>query len=81
MWPDWVSNTGPLTYVSGALPTAQHGLARLQWRNMFRSDYECMHRGLSLYLRLGKVFFDIFRISGRQFGTFFKNFFVGSDFI
>ena len=22
MWPDWVSNSGPLTYESGALPTA-----------------------------------------------------------
>ena len=22
MWPDWVSNPGPLTYESGALPTA-----------------------------------------------------------
>ena len=29
MWPDWVSNPGPLTYESGALPTALHGPARL----------------------------------------------------
>ena len=29
MWPDWVSNPGPLTYKSGALPTALHGLADL----------------------------------------------------
>ena len=27
MWPDRVSNPGPLTYESGALPTALHGLA------------------------------------------------------
>ena len=27
MWPDWVSNPGPLTYESGALPTALHGPA------------------------------------------------------
>ena len=27
MLPDWVSNPGPLTYESGALPTALHGLA------------------------------------------------------
>ena len=27
MWPDWVSNPGPLTYESDALPTALHGPA------------------------------------------------------
>ena len=27
MWPDRVSNPGPLTYESGALPTAQRGPA------------------------------------------------------
>ena len=27
MWPDWVSNPGPLTYESGALPTAICGPA------------------------------------------------------
>ena len=27
MWPDQVSNPGPLTYESGALPTALHGPA------------------------------------------------------
>ena len=27
MWPDWVSNPGPLTYVSGALRTALRGPA------------------------------------------------------
>ena len=27
MWPDWVSNPGPLTYESGALPTALCGPA------------------------------------------------------
>ena len=29
MWPDRVSNPGPLTYESGALPTALRGLAIL----------------------------------------------------
>ena len=29
MWPDWVSNPGPLTYESGALPTALRGPAVL----------------------------------------------------
>ena len=27
MWPDWVSNPGPLTYESGALPTVLRGPA------------------------------------------------------
>ena len=27
MWPDWVSNPGPLTYESGALPIALRGSA------------------------------------------------------
>ena len=27
MWPDWVSNSGPLTYKSGALPTVLCGPA------------------------------------------------------
>ena len=30
MWPDWVSNPGPLTYESGVLPIALRGLARLK---------------------------------------------------
>ena len=30
MWPDWVSNPGPLTYESGALPTALRGLAKYE---------------------------------------------------
>ena len=29
MWPDWVSNPGPLTYKTGALPTALCGPATL----------------------------------------------------
>ena len=29
MWPDRVSNPGPLTYESGALPTALRGQAEL----------------------------------------------------
>ena len=30
MWPDQVSNPGPLTYESGALPTALRGPALIQ---------------------------------------------------
>ena len=29
MLPDWVSNPGPLTYESGALPIALRGLANI----------------------------------------------------
>ena len=29
MWPDWLSNPGPLTYESGALPTALCGPAEM----------------------------------------------------
>ena len=32
MWPDRVSNPGPLTYESDALPTALHGPASLMER-------------------------------------------------
>ena len=30
MWPDWVSNPGPLTYKTGALPTALRSPASYQ---------------------------------------------------
>ena len=39
MWPDWVSNPGPLTYESGTLPTSLRGPAT--WSGDF-----------ALYLRL-----------------------------
>ena len=32
MWPDRVSNPGPPTYESGALPIALRGPARRRWR-------------------------------------------------
>ena len=34
MWPDWVSNPRPLTYESGALPTALRGPAVHQSRTV-----------------------------------------------
>ena len=40
MWPDRVSNPGPLTYESGALPTALRGLASgLSKQCKPKSDY------------------------------------------
>ena len=33
MWPDRVSNPGPLTYESGALPTVLRGLAKVMLTN------------------------------------------------
>ena len=38
MWPDRVSNPGPLTYESGALPTALRGPA-LEAMNFFDNRY------------------------------------------
>ena len=35
MWPDRVSNPGPLTYESGALPTALCGPAGFQEKQLF----------------------------------------------
>ena len=34
MLPDWVLNPGPLTYESGVLPTALHGLASLNAKHI-----------------------------------------------
>ena len=36
MLPDRVSNPGPLTYESGALPIALRGPAELQWLEHFK---------------------------------------------
>ena len=35
MWPDRVSNPGPLTYESGALPTALRGPATFKVNQLF----------------------------------------------
>ena len=40
MWSDRVSNPGPLTYESGALPTALRGLAREKGGTGNQTDYE-----------------------------------------
>ena len=39
MWPDRVSNPGPLTYESGALPTALRGPAGLTEQRLFELCY------------------------------------------
>ena len=38
MWPDWVSNPGPLTYESGALPTALRGPAGICCEYLSRNN-------------------------------------------
>ena len=38
MWPNRVSNPGPLTYESGALPTALRGPATINWSRLIRSS-------------------------------------------
>ena len=35
MLPDWVSNPGPLTYESGALPTALRGPATVSGKQLY----------------------------------------------
>ena len=63
MWLDWVSNPGPLTYESGALPIVQRGLAYIYSINVFSIDINSFSSGsysssnlinlscLTLYLR------------------------------
>ena len=44
MWPDWVSKPGPLTYESGALPTALRGPA---YRGSNSTIFASLFRGVS----------------------------------
>ena len=49
MWPDRVSNPGPPTYESGALPIALRGPAKLrrheQYYSVILAEYICYYRG------------------------------------
>ena len=50
MLPDWVSNPGPLTYESGALPIALRGPATASWQIKTGSlghflEKPCVHPG------------------------------------
>ena len=38
MWPDWLSNPGPLTYEPGALPAALRGPAPLRVNTPLRRE-------------------------------------------
>ena len=55
MWPDRVSNPGPLTYESGALPTALRGLAI---KNVNGSEDALVHKAE----RPSNYFFQHFHI-------------------
>ena len=46
MWPDRVSNPGPLTYESGALPIALRGPAL---------SYDCPVQAHSIYMNVAEV--------------------------
>ena len=48
MWPDWVSNPGPLTYESGALPTALQGPAILRSHYTIKIILMCKIPGLQI---------------------------------
>ena len=39
MLPDWVSNRGPMTYKSGALPNALHGPAIIRRTKKIKKKY------------------------------------------
>ena len=56
MWPDQVSNPGPLTYESGVLPTALHGWAhRYQDLSKYRITHLTMpcpsHKNFNMELK------------------------------
>ena len=55
MWPDRVSNPGPLTYESGALPTAQRGPAKGKRSRTKRFDFTHFNFFLSTQLCLSLV--------------------------
>ena len=46
MLPDRVSNPGPLTYESGALPTALHGPAVLELNTVGRHMYDYVQKSM-----------------------------------
>ena len=54
MWPDRVSNPGPLTYESGALPTALRGLAP--------KEYSCTITSKSIFWLRGIFLNNYFKI-------------------
>ena len=59
MWPDRVSNPGPLTYESGALLTAQRGPADLQFSHRHLHDKRySISRGSNRYARIDVRFPD-----------------------
>ena len=49
MWPDWVSNPGPLTYESGVLPTALRGPAAEEEQEL-ESLVESLHKTCKRYM-------------------------------
>ena len=60
MWPDRISNPGPLTYESGALPTALRGPAILIVRRRFYLNIFSFNISIHSYLKTRK------RVMGKQ---------------
>ena len=52
MWPDWVSNPGPLTYKSGALPTVLRGPVLMVLTEIVCKNYlnKTVHFYIPLYI-------------------------------
>ena len=55
MWPDWVSNPGPLTYESGALPTALRGPCNLL-NGVVTKMFEVLGLSLRYQCKLGGIY-------------------------
>ena len=55
MWPDRVSNPGPLTYESGALPIALHGPAVLTGKPEQMLQTQIKARGYKTFFMLNSV--------------------------
>ena len=66
MLPDWVSNPGPLTYESGALPIALRGPA------LYLSDIQVLHHGCKNWNMKGGKILKIVRFKAIQENKYFR---------
>ena len=54
MWPDRVSNPGPLTYESGVLPIAPHGPVCVKFHENMSSGFKIIKRTRKLLTHKGQ---------------------------
>ena len=69
MWPDRVSNPGPLTYQSGTLPTALRGPTSVSWRRALdKREYLVILRdNFCLFYKKHRLWPLIWTVSMRRF--------------